>query len=169
MHVLIIGGTRFVGYQLAWRLVAGGHRVTLLNRGTHPDPFEERVERLTADRTTPAFARVLAGRSFDGVVDFAAYNVRDTGSAVEVLGDRAGHYVFISTGQVYLVRDGCPRPARETDYEGSLLPRPEGEYQLASWEYGIQKREAEDALDGPEGNDLRNAEATAAARSRDTF
>jgi len=30
-------------------------------------------------------------------------------------------------------------------------------------------REAEAALDGPQGNDLRDAEATAAARSRDTF
>ena len=30
-------------------------------------------------------------------------------------------------------------------------------------------REAEEALDGPGGKDLRNAEATAAARSRDTF
>ena len=30
-------------------------------------------------------------------------------------------------------------------------------------------REAEEALEGPGGNDLRNAEATAAARSRDTF
>ena len=30
-------------------------------------------------------------------------------------------------------------------------------------------REAEEALDGPGGNDLRNAEAMAASRSRDTF
>lgn len=146
MHVLIIGGTRFVGYQLAWRLVAGGHRITLLNRGTHPDPFGDRVERLKADRTTPEFARALAGRSFDGVVDFAAFSAQDTVGAMEALGERAGHYVFISTGQVYLVREGCPRPARESDYDGPLLPRPAGEYHLASWEYGVHKREAEDAL-----------------------
>ncbi len=34
MNVLIIGGTRFVGRALAWRLIAQGDRVTLLNRGT---------------------------------------------------------------------------------------------------------------------------------------
>ena len=39
MHVLIIGGTRFVGYGLVWRLLARGDRVTVLNRGTMPDPF----------------------------------------------------------------------------------------------------------------------------------
>ena len=34
MKVLILGGTRFVGHLLAWRLVAGGHRVTMFHRGT---------------------------------------------------------------------------------------------------------------------------------------
>jgi nucleoside-diphosphate-sugar epimerase len=107
--ILIIGGTRFVGYQLAWRLLAAGHWVTLLNRGTRPDPFGDRVERLTADRSTPEFARTLIGRTFDAAVDFAAYTGDDARGAIETLGqDRVGHYILISTGQVYLVRDRCP-------------------------------------------------------------
>ncbi len=86
MNVLIIGGTRFVGYQLAWRLIAGGHRVTLLNRGTTADPFGGRVERLVADRSTADFARVLGGRDFDAAVDFACYTGEDAAGAIATLG-----------------------------------------------------------------------------------
>lgn len=146
MHVLVIGGTRFVGYQLVWRLLAGGRRVTLLNRGRRADPFGDRVERLQGNRTTPDFARLLAGRGFDATVDFAAYTAADVRGVAEVLGRRAGHYVFISSGQVYLVRQDCPRPAREQDYDGPLLPPPADPDDLAEWRYGVEKRAAEDAL-----------------------
>lgn len=150
MHALVIGGTRFVGYSLVFRLIAGGHRVTTLNRGTTPDPFGDRIERLTGDRTTSDFERLLAGRTFDAVVDFAAYHRPDVATAAAVLGQgRAGHYVFISTGQVYLVREGCPRPAAESDYEGPVMPRPSDARdarEVGSWEYGIGKRDCEDEL-----------------------
>jgi len=52
VNVLVIGGNRFVGLLATWRLVARGDRVTLLNRGSLPDPFGDRVERLRGDRTT---------------------------------------------------------------------------------------------------------------------
>ena len=146
MHVLIIGGTRFVGALLTLRLLARGDTVTLFNRGRTPDPFGDRVERLRGDRTTPDLARSLAGRSFDAVVDFAAFTGADARGAIEALGDRAGHYVFICTGQVYLVRENCPRPARESDYAGPVMPRPESAADIESWTYGVEKRDAEDAL-----------------------
>ncbi len=147
MKVLVVGGNRFVGYELAWRLLAGGHQVTLFNRGRLADPFGERVERLRGDRTTDDFARLLAGRSFDAAVDFAAFHEPDARGAVDVLGGGVGHYVFISTGQVYLVRDDCPRPSRESDYEGPVMPAPpEGHADRADWEYGVGKRACEDVL-----------------------
>jgi nucleoside-diphosphate-sugar epimerase len=147
MQVLVVGGTRFVGAQLAWRLIAGGHQVTLFNRGRLPDRFGDRVERLHGDRTTDDFARHLRGRRFDAAVDLAAYNAADARQVVDVLGGRVGHYVFISSGQTYLVREGCPRPARERDYDGPVMPRPAGTSDGAEWDYGIGKREAEDVLD----------------------
>jgi nucleoside-diphosphate-sugar epimerase len=147
VKVLVIGGNRFMGRELAWRLLAGGHQVTLFNRGTLADPFGPRVERLHGDRSTGDFARLLGGREFDGVVDFAAFTAADTRSAREVLLGRVGHYVMISTGQVYLVRAGCPSLAREGDYAGPLLPEPpEGHPDRADWEYGVGKRGAEDVL-----------------------
>lgn len=159
MNVLIIGGTRFVGYQLVWRLLARRDRVTILNRGSLPDPFGDGVERLIADRTGPDFGRVLAGRAFDAVVDFAAYTAPDVEGVRETLGERAGHYVFISSGQVYLVRADRPRPAREADYDGPLLPEPSDPDDRAGWLYGMGKRAAEDAL-------VRHADSFPATRLR---
>ena len=147
MHVLVIGGTRFVGYLLTWRLLAGGHPVTLFNRGTLPDPFGNRVERLTGDRTNPDFGHLLVGRRFDACVDLAAYTEKDARQVIDVLGQGAvGHYIFISSGQVYLVRRPAPRPARESDYDGPLIPQPSDPAEWKEWDYGMGKRRAEDVL-----------------------
>ena len=137
-----------MGRQLVFRLLAARHEVVLLNRGNLDDGFADRVERLRADRSTDAFTRRLRGRSFDAAVDFAAFRAEDTRVAAQVLLGRVGHYVMISSGQVYLVRQ--PRPAlaaRESDYEGPLLPEPARESpDWPEWDYGLGKRGAEDAL-----------------------
>jgi nucleoside-diphosphate-sugar epimerase len=146
VHVLVVGGTRFLGYFLVWRLLAAGKRVTILNRGTSPDPFEGRVERLQGDRTGADLERLLSGRTFDAAVDFAAYEGRDTERAIHVLRGNVGHYVHISTGQLYLIRATCPRPSREADSEGPLLPEPREPDDLAEWRYGVGKRACEQAL-----------------------
>jgi nucleoside-diphosphate-sugar epimerase len=146
LRVLVIGGNRFVGWLLGWRLLARGDQVTLLNRGHLPDPFDDRVARLRGDRTTPDLERLLAGRTFDAAVDMAAYTGEDGRRAAELLRGRVGHYLLVSTGQVYLVREGCPSPAREEDYEGPVMPRPSEPRDLQEWEYGTGKRACEDAL-----------------------
>ncbi len=131
---------------MAWRLLAAGHGVVLFNRGTLPDAFGPRVERLRGDRTTSDFERLLAGRSFDAAVDFAAYEGTDGRRAAEVLSGRVGHYVVISTGQVYLVRETCPHPARESDYGGPVMSAPADPFGKGQWDYGMKKRALEDAL-----------------------
>ncbi|MET0552382.1 MAG: NAD-dependent epimerase/dehydratase family protein [Vicinamibacteria bacterium] len=144
MKVLVIGGSRYMGAELVWRLLLSGHAVTLFNRGRTPYPFGARVERLLGDRRSDDFARLLRGRRFDAAVDFAAYEGPDARAVVDVLD--VGHYVVISTGQVYLVRDVAPLPARESDYDGPLMPRPEDPRDRADWEYGLGKRAVEDVL-----------------------
>ncbi|HVP67307.1 MAG TPA: epimerase [Anaeromyxobacteraceae bacterium] len=145
MNVLVVGGNRFVGLLATWRLLAGGHAVTLLNRGNLGDPFGDRVERLRGDRAVD-LARLAAGRHFDAAIDLACYTGDHARGAVAALGGRVGRYVMVSTGQVYLVRRDAPHPAREADYEGPLLPRPAAPKDLREWEYGIGKRDAEDVL-----------------------
>ncbi len=148
MQILFIGGTRFVGYLTAWRLLAAGHSLTLLNRGSAADPFGNRVQRILADRTSADFPKLLAGKTFDAIIDFAAYTAADARQAVETFSGKIGHYLFISTGQVYLVRNPRPAaPAKESDYDGPLLPEPTAKTRdHGEWSYGIHKRAAEDVL-----------------------
>jgi nucleoside-diphosphate-sugar epimerase len=126
-----------------------GHAVTTFNRGRTPDSLPADVERLHGDRSDPTELRAaLSGRSFDGCVDMVAMRGTDTAAAVDVLDGRVGHYVHFSTGQVYLVRQGCRSPAREEDYAGPVMPPPpEDAWDHGQWMYGIEKRECEDLLE----------------------
>lgn len=148
MNILIIGGTRNLGHFLTLRLLAEGHHVTVLNRGQTPDDLPAGVTRLRADRSDPAqMQQALAGRSFEAVVDTTLYTGPNAQTAVELLAGRVGHYIFISTGQVYLVRTGVNRPFKEEDYAGPVMDAPSsenGDYQ--DWLYGVDKRAAEDVL-----------------------
>lgn len=148
VDVLVIGGSRFVGYLVVWRLLARGHRVTIFNRGTTPDPFGAAVARVRGDRTTDDLARFLRERSpgFDAIFDFAAYRPSDVAPVLDALGDQRPHYVFISTGQVYLVRTERHRPAREEHYDGPVLAEPPSPAEHDQWSYGVEKRATEDAL-----------------------
>lgn len=153
MRVLVIGGTRFLGPRLARSLLARGHAVTTFNRGATPDALPDFVERLHGDRTDPSqLGRALTGRSFDACVDTIAMRGSDTAAAIEALDGRVGHYVHFSTGQVYLVRAGCPTPAREEDYDGRLVPPPARDaWDAGEWTYGVEKRECEDLLESAWG------------------
>lgn len=147
MDVLVIGGNRFVGRLAAGLLLDAGHRVALLHRGLGgPDPFGGRAERLLGDRTGPDLGRLLRGRSFDAVLDMAAFTAEDGRVAAALLHGRVGHYVMVSSGQVYLVREGCPRPAREEDFAGPVVARPRDPGDAGEWDYGMGKRACEDAL-----------------------
>ncbi len=79
-------------------------------------------------------------------MDFAAYDGADGRRAAQVLSGRVSHYVAISTGQVYLVREGCKPPARESDYDGPVMPEPADAFDRGQWDYGVKKRALEDAL-----------------------
>lgn len=121
--------------------------MTTFNRGQTPDELGSAVDRLHGDRSDPGqLMRALGGRDFDAVVDTIAMRPEETQGALDVLDARIGHYVHFSTGQVYLVREACSSPAREKEYEGPLLPRPDSEWETREWQYGIDKRGCEDIL-----------------------
>ena len=144
-QILILGGTRNLGHVTALSLLNSGHRVTVLNRGQTVDELPDEVERLRADRNDDSSMRhALRQRSFDAVLDNTTYTEADARQAVELFDGRAGRYFFVSSGQVYLVRENLPRPFRETDYDGPVMPKPARESaDHPSWLYGIDKRLAE--------------------------
>jgi 2'-hydroxyisoflavone reductase len=99
MRLLVLGGTKFVGRAAVDAALAGGHEVTLFNRGrTGPELFPD-VETLIGDRDRDLTA--LEGRSWDAVVDPSGYVPRIVRASAELLRGSVGHYVFVSSISVY--------------------------------------------------------------------
>jgi nucleoside-diphosphate-sugar epimerase len=149
VDVLVIGGTRNLGPGLVERLVQAGDRVTVFNRGVTPAALPPGVERVFGDRgDAEQLRRALGTRDFDAVVDTTLYTGGEARTAVRVFGGRVGHYVVLSTGQVYLVGDPVPpRPFREEDYDRPVMPEPPADGpDHEAWTYGAWKRDAEDVF-----------------------
>ncbi len=126
-----------------------GHSVTVFNRGITAGDLPCEAERLFGDRSNPKeLQKAFHNRSFDAVVDTTLYTGTDTGPTIDTLKDKTGHYIFISTGQVYLVRTGVERPFREEDYDGEVMAAPlqTNVSDYKNWLYGKDKRDAEDLL-----------------------
>lgn len=148
-RILILGGTRNLGHVCAVHLLKAGHSVTTLNRGRTPDELPAGIERLRGDRHDDASMRAAIGsREFDLVLDNTTYNEVEARQAAGVFHGRTGRYVFVSSGQVYLVRENLRRPFREEDYAGAVMGEPpSGTDDHASWLYGIDKRLAEQVFE----------------------
>jgi nucleoside-diphosphate-sugar epimerase len=151
MRSLVIGGTRNLGPSIVHALLQCGYEVAVFNRGQTRDDLPEEVERLRGDRTKlEELKSVLGGREFDLVIDTTLYTGAEAEAAVEIFRDRVGRYIFLSTGQVYLVRVGAERPYKEDDYAGPVMAEPAksdvSEYE--NWRYGFDKRAAEDVFAG---------------------
>lgn len=99
MRALVIGGTQFVGRHIVAEALARGHDLTLFHRGvTGPDLFPEATH-LLGDRNADLSA--LSEGTWDVTIDASAYLPRQVRSLAGALGDRGGHYVYISTISVY--------------------------------------------------------------------
>jgi nucleoside-diphosphate-sugar epimerase len=150
MRSLVIGGTRNLGPSIVHALLQQGHDVAVFNRGQTRDDLPQEVERLRGDRTDPEqLKRALGGREFDLVIDTTLYTGAEAKAAVKLFTGRVGRYLFLSTGQVYLVRTDVKRPFREEDYSGPVIAEPQksnvSDYE--NWLYGHDKREAEDVFE----------------------
>lgn len=145
MKILIIGGTRFLGYHIAKRLLADGHDLTLFNRGNTVEDFGEKVRRIRGDRYDfQAFSERLRGEKFDVVVDMIAYKAEDSQTAVETFAGNVRHFFHISTAAVYIVTQDFPCPLREEDFERPLYSK--SRINDGWWAYGFHKRECENVL-----------------------
>ncbi len=148
MKIMIIGGTRNVGHFLTLDLLRGGHKVTVFNRGKTPDELPTSTERLHGDRSDPiSLTKALTGRSFDVVIDMALYNRPDAEAAIKLLEGRVGQYVFISSGQIYLVHQETERPFHEDSLQKPVMPAPPANTRdYEEWLYGVEKSQAEEIL-----------------------
>jgi 2'-hydroxyisoflavone reductase len=124
-RILVLGGTQFLGPATVEAAVAGGHTVTLFNRGiTNPDLFPH-VEKLRGFRSSDAGDQdlsSLAHRHFDVVVDVWPNDPTTVASAAEFLKDRVGHYLYVSSIAAYdskeFVRAGVKEDAPLEPWNG---------------------------------------------------
>ena len=117
VSVLFIGGTGRISASCVREAVALGHDVTVLNRGASGlRPVPDAVRTLHADLDDDAgMAAALDGRSFDVVADFMSFTTPRLRRNVELLRDRIGQYIFISSASAYAkpvpslpIRDSSP-------------------------------------------------------------
>jgi nucleoside-diphosphate-sugar epimerase len=99
LRLLILGGTKFLGRHTAEQALARGHEVALFTRGvTNPELFPE-AEHLTGDRDGNLEA--LPSGTWDAVADMSGYVPRVVRASAELLSDRVGRYLFVSSVSVY--------------------------------------------------------------------
>ncbi|TCC10512.1 NAD-dependent epimerase/dehydratase family protein [Kribbella soli] len=103
MRILMLGGNGFVGRAIVDDALAQGYEVTSFSRGKSGSPLPPGVTQLIGDRETGDYSALRTGE-WDAVVDTSGFRTRDVDQAMDVLGDRVGRYVFISSHAVY-VRD----------------------------------------------------------------
>jgi 2'-hydroxyisoflavone reductase len=128
MRILILGGTIFLGRHVAAEALARGHELTLFTRGLHGDELFPEAEHVHGDRADVA---PLRDGSWDAIVDTSGYASAHVAESARLV---AGHYVFVSSCNVY--PDWPEKPVDEDSPTWA-----EGE------DYGQQKALAERALE----------------------
>jgi 2'-hydroxyisoflavone reductase len=131
MNILVLGGTRFLGRAIVDAAMAGGHEVTLFNRGLSAPGLYPELVTIVGDRTQDLSP--LDGWDFDAVIDVAGYEPAVVRRSADAFADRAGRYTFVSTVSVYADQD---TPSVETSVR--LAPSSDG--------YGESKVACEDVV-----------------------
>ena len=110
MNLLIIGGGAFLGAATLDAALAGGHRVTVFNRGRARSDWPASAEVLTGDRAHELAA--FEGRHWDAVIDTCGYVPADVRASAQALRG-SGRYLFVSSVSAYATTSQVP--VRETD------------------------------------------------------
>ena len=104
MHVLMIGGTRFIGPHVVRRLVARGYSVTVYHRGeTEADlpPHVRHIHDTAAATPVLSFPASVLDLPVDVVIHMTPMGERDARAAVDTFRGRAARMVALSSGDVY--------------------------------------------------------------------
>jgi 2'-hydroxyisoflavone reductase len=143
MKVLIFGGTGFIGPHFVRELRAGGHKLTLFNRGKRNPGLFPDVETLIGDRNVAGSSNVLKGREWDVVIDDSGYFPRQVQASTEALKDHVQHYIYVSSISAYA--DLTPAGIDE-DYQLAPLEDPDAK-EITDKNYGGLKAACEQVVE----------------------
>jgi len=100
--ILILGGARFHGLQIALSLCNKGKNVYVLNRGNYNSNYDPKIHHLITDRNNQkSLENVFKNHTFDVVIDNNAYNPYQVKTVMELIRNKCKHYIFTSTFAVY--------------------------------------------------------------------
>jgi 2'-hydroxyisoflavone reductase len=119
LKVLILGGTGFIGPHFVDALTAGGHKITLFNRGKRDPEARPGIEQLLGDRNGQI--DTLKGRGWDVVIDNSGYTPTQVRLSGELLKDHVKQYIFISSIAVYA---DFAKAGIDEDYKLAVLKDP---------------------------------------------
>jgi nucleoside-diphosphate-sugar epimerase len=135
VEILLLGGTAFLGREIALAAVRRGHHVTCLARGSAPVP--DQAAFVAGDRDGDGLAPV-AGTRWDAVVDVS----RQPGQVRRAVRDLSTrHWVFVSTVSVYA---DASEPGQDED--APILEPLDGDVMHHPSVYGEAKVACEDAV-----------------------
>ena len=108
LSVLFLGGTGVISSACTERCLELGMEVFVLNRGRSTTrPIPNGCQPLVGDVSDPESVQAaIKDLEFDVVADFRAFTANQVQGRLEVLRDRMGQYVFISSASVYQTPPG---------------------------------------------------------------